>query len=519
MSVMVVARTWKEQSLTVGRRVAVAGGLGLLTVVLLRLPLWLLPGPGRDEAAYHYWVHHAEPAYAPLMQMVVKLFELPLHQSLWALRGPVIVTGLLVLLLGDLRLRWAGAAPSARLLAFLAVALTPWQSVTGSFLHPDGFLMVALLAFVLAAQRDRVLLSALAAVAAVLAKPTGVLLVPVAWWLVGRLDASERWRVVAARALLGAVSLAFLLSMKAAMVEGMADFARAADSVSLPARLGSGGLSLIFTGGPLLLALAVPGFRERLRLLRRGESGSRRREAEASLAAAAVLLVFFLAAALLRGQVKGNWIMPALVLLLPVAPVKVPRAVLVASLVFTFAASLGQTVAMRQPRLTAWADAGYSVHAGIRETAVSPTRTWQHHLAQYGDASGFARDIRQGWRDVVGMDTPLAWIVSDDYGLAAQLHWYLGHDTVRLVLPRDGVFHRTVAPLLTDADPGPLLVLTTNVTAEELWNRLEIVGTLPGVRHPVTEETLVPRVARLARPQLDDVPWEDDREIAAILPR
>ena len=279
MSVMVAARTRKEQSLTVGRRVAVVGGLWLLTVVLLRLPLWLLPGPGRDEAAYHYWAHHGEPAYAPLMQMVVRLFELPLHQSLWALRAPVSVTGMLVLLLGDLRLRWAGATPSVRLLAFLAVALTPWQSVTGSFLHPDGFLMVALLAFVLAAQRGHVLLSALAALAAVLAKPTGVLLIPVAWWLAGRLDTDARWRVVAARALLVAALLVFLLPMKATMVEGIASFARAADSVSLPARLGFGGLSLVFTGGPLLLGLAVPGFRERLHLLRCGAPGSRRREA------------------------------------------------------------------------------------------------------------------------------------------------------------------------------------------------------------------------------------------------
>ena len=43
---------------------------------ILRLFFLMLPGPGRDEAIYHYWAFHPEPAYSPLMQLAIRLFDL-----------------------------------------------------------------------------------------------------------------------------------------------------------------------------------------------------------------------------------------------------------------------------------------------------------------------------------------------------------------------------------------------------------------------------------------------------------
>ncbi len=89
------------------RQSGTALGLVLSAVILMRLPLWLLPGPGRDEAAYHYWALHLEPPFAPLVQAVVAVFDLFEPFSLWSVRTPVALLGLLVLYLGDLRLRQA----------------------------------------------------------------------------------------------------------------------------------------------------------------------------------------------------------------------------------------------------------------------------------------------------------------------------------------------------------------------------------------------------------------------------
>ena len=490
-------------------------GLVLLVSGLLavRLPLWLLPGPGRDEAAYHYWVHHPEPFYAPLLQWAVRLAEVFCGHSLWSLRAPVLILGVGILWLNDRRLAGIRTPLHLRWLAVLALAFSPWQGFAGSILHPDNFLLAALLALVLAVQHNRLWLATAAAVIAVLAKPTGVLFLPVAWWLCGTLDdlgPREKW---AARAVLLATALAVAATVQPEMMRGMADFGRLDPTTAWYARILAAGGALLFLGGPVLVGLSFVGARQRWYDRHQGPDALSKHEARASLAIAAMMLAVFLAAAVLRGQFKGNWVLPALVLLWPVrmpAWTALPRvrALVVAGLVLTFAASLGQTLIMVRPGLVdrvegqlsarglVPAAATYSVQAGVRETSVSTSRSWSDHLRQYNDASLFAAQIKAGWCEAQGAATPVPCLVAGDYGLACQLHWYLGDPATRVAIHGDGIFHRTWTDLRHGAGENDLLFLSGPGPDDFSTAELRVQALLPAVMHPVTGRPLQPTIAR-----------------------
>jgi hypothetical protein len=472
------------------------GGI-LALALLMRGPLWTSSGPGRDEAAYHYWAHHPEPGFAPLVQAAVRFFEFSGSCSLLSLRAPVILLGILVLFLNDRRLLGSEASRASRLLALAVLAFTPWQSFVGSILHPDNFLLAAVLAFMIAAQRQRVFLMVLATWAAVLAKPTGVLMVPVAWWLVGR--------VITARLLLVLIPVGLFLTMDLNLISGISEFGRLSDTLTPLSRLETGGWNLLYLGGPLLLALPVIGARQRWVLMRGKPGGDGALEARASLVTAGVFLAFFLAAALMRSQFKGNWMLPAFVLLWPLHLPAWPRPVWVIGLALTIMGGLGQAAIFRDPGLLETADQAladirpgqkYSVHAGVREAQVSSSLTWKQHLLQYGDISPFCRQLAADWDSQAGTSQPLNWIVSDDYGLAAQVVWYLDRPDVRIVIPDDGIFYRTVAAFLESPDPGGVMVLPVRKSPEKIWDELVIIGPLPPLTHPVTGQVLVPYVAQ-----------------------
>ncbi|MCA9758986.1 MAG: hypothetical protein KDA27_24550 [Candidatus Eisenbacteria bacterium] len=361
-----------------------------LTVLLLRRPLWLLPGPGRDEASYHYWAHHPEPAFAPLVQLTVRLFELPFGHALWSLRAPVALLGIVVLWLHDDRLRRAGSTGSTRLFFASLLALTPWLGFSGSILHPDAFLLVSLLALVISARDRRPLAIAIAACAAALSKPTGVLVLPVAWWLVealavnsdGRLRRggthqrggrqrggrqresrrrgaqqrgpghdgacqfdtprdrgtpprpSHRTRIVLARTILILGVFPLATALGTGLLTAIGEFGHMSPEIPLASRFGTWGLALVFVGGLLLPWFGVRGGIDRARLLaharRNGTSWTEApetREAAAALATAVLLLAVFTSAALFRGQFKPNWVLPAFVLVLPLRPLRPPHRV------------------------------------------------------------------------------------------------------------------------------------------------------------------------------------------------
>ena len=473
-----------------------AQGCILALALLMRLPLWTASGPGRDEAAYHYWAHHPEPGFAPLVQAAVRFFELSGSCSLLSLRAPVILLGILVLFLNDRRLLGSEASRASRLLALAVLAFTPWQSFAGSILHPDNFLLAAVLAFMIAAGRQRVFLMVLATWAAVLAKPTGVLMIPVAWWLVGR--------VITARLLLVLIPVGLFLTMDRDLISGISEFGRLSDTLTPLSRLETGSWNLLFLGGPLLLVLPFIGARQRWALIRSDTGGRASREARASLAAAGVFLAVFLAAALIRSQFKGNWVLPALVLLWPLHLPAWPRPVWVIGLALSIMGGLGQAAIFRDPGLLERADQAlvnirpgqkYSVHAGVREAQVSSSLTWRQHLLQYEDISPFCRQLAADWDSQTDGAQPLKWIVSDDYGLAAQVVWYLDRPGVRIVIPDDGIFHRTVPQFLDAPDPRGIMVLPVRNSPEKIWDQLVITGALPPLTHPVTGQILVPYVA------------------------
>jgi len=491
----------------VTRRATLATALLLTVVTLVRLPLWLLDGPGRDEALYRYWAHHPDLSYAPLLQGIIRVFEFAGPHSAWTLRLPMAVLGFVVLYLVDLRLRKANAASSARLIVGAAVALSPWQGFSGSILHPDNVFVVTLLLFTLAAWDGRVITSTLFAVMVMLAKPTGVLLLPIAWWMGGRLGTSHPWRVHFARIVLAAGLLLFILTMQLDMIRGIATFGQLDESLSLSARFGTASIALLFLSGPILIYLAVQGFRERVTRLRRSSSPELRREAEVTLATASVLLVFFLAAALFRGQFKPNWILPAALVLLPLTTTKVSNRLLYPGLALTLLASLGQTWVMHDPdvvdrkivnTITGAVGTGlkaYAVHGGSEEASDSAGRHWRNYMQQYNDGSEFAHEIEEMWNAETGTETP-SWIVSDDYGLAAQLHWYLGSEDARIVLVGDKTFHRTVDALRDHDQNGSILLLPVTIAGSDLSNDLEIVTPLRSVHHPATGRAITPLVGR-----------------------
>ena len=520
------------------RPVAPLIGLVQLGVLVLatRLPLVALPGPGRDEATYHYWAHNPEPAYAPLLQLAVWLGEGILGHSTWSLRLPSLILGLVVLLLADLRLRGLRASVGARLLAAFAVALTPWQAFAGAILHPDVFLLAALLALVLAAQHGRLWWLVAAAVGALLAKPTGALALPVAaWlagspavagrpamaaWLAGPLPLAGRRQVLAARLVLGAVAVAYLAVLDPQLVAGMAEFGQAPARLSPWVRAGSWVLALLFLGGPLLLSLAGVGLRERWLRLRGVRPGNdqpgrpgqprqpgepaARREALASLALAAALVTVFVAAAVFRGQFKANWVLPAAVLLLPAGPVAWPRWVRAGGVAVATVCCLAQALALWQPdlvdRIEALAGDGapsYAVHASVREGRVAAAGRWSEYLRQFDDRAAFACKLQRAWRTQEPEMAPPAWLVSDDYGLAMQVHWYLGHGAVWVAVPGDGVFVRSNRHLAGADHPGNLLVLPVNRNPAAIWKDLQLGDRLPMVAHPATGALLTPYPAQM----------------------
>ncbi len=485
-----------------GAKPAFYAALLAAVLLLIRLPLWLLPGPGRDEAAYYYWAHHPEPAYSLLVQAAIRLGGLVAGHSLWALRLPVLVLGLLVLVLNDRRLARAGSPVGWRGLAAAALALNPWQSFAGSILHPDNFMLAALLLLVLAIQERRLWLATLATVGAVLAKPTGVLFLPVTWWLLGTLPGPDRRQLHAARLVLVLAAVGLAVTMRPDMVVGMAGFGRMSDSLPWLTRLIAGGGSTLFLGGPVLLGLAVLGVRQRWPDIRTDD------EARASLSLAAILLVVFLTAALLRGQFKGNWILPAAVLLWPLRPPRRqllgnPRRLVAVGLVLALLTSLGQTLAMSRPDLIdnwehalsdrnlvpAWL--AYETQAGTRETAVSSSRTWSDHLHEYDDISGFAAQLKSDWCCTAGEAAPLPWIIAGDYGLACQLHWYLAEPQAAIAIYGDGIFCGTWSEICNCAPPTSMLALSLPPDGQ-----VRSIAALPVRAHPITGFPLRPAVVR-----------------------
>ena len=221
----------------------------LPAVILLRLPLLLLPGAGRDEALYWYWAHHFELAYSPLLQIAIRLFEwLPLP-DIWAIRlVSLVASGCSLWLLEQLLIRRKIKDVQRRWL-LLALAVAPWQTYAGAILHPDMLLLATLLAFVYFSEKQGFTLAAISAGLAIWAKPSGILVIAIAilYWLV--IDSNtSKLRIKRILLTLG-TALPVAISANWQMVQGVLEFGKIGDQVSLLHVLPIQLLGIVVLGG------------------------------------------------------------------------------------------------------------------------------------------------------------------------------------------------------------------------------------------------------------------------------
>jgi hypothetical protein len=457
--------------------------------LLIRLPILQLPGAGRDEALYFYWSKHPQPAYSPLLQLLLKLFDaLPLP-DLTAMRLPSIFAGVFVLVLFEKLLRHRGIDRSGMSVALLALAFTPWQLYTGAVLHPDNLLLCCMLFFLLAAIKQQYSPLAVAAAMAFWAKPSGILLLPVLFdtlWFSGRIS-RKRAGYITVLYLFLVIPVAFAFNPE--MLRAMSEFSRMDPSTSFLKGMGVQLVTLFLMGGLFLPALGFWGFIQRFK--RFFPAMKTDVDLRFTLLTAVVLLGAFGGAALFFRQVKGNWLLPALVILWPKKPL--PQAITTAGLVITILLSLGSTTAVTRPDivagvekvLPAWKNS-YSLQAGAREARVSATVSWSQRYREYQTIDHFLKGVQAAWEQENTGHLYPEWIVSDDYGLTAQLVFAWSRAEQKLILPKDDMFIRSLPDKHRKKLSGRVLVLSVFHPPQLIWPRLENVSALGTVPHPVT---------------------------------
>ena len=294
-------------------------GASLALAAASAVKLWLLSGVdlGKDEAAYWYWAQHFTAAYAAVPLAAIRLASDFAPAGEYSLRLPFVLMGAVSAVVMYLWCRRSGLGVFPACVATCAFAGSHWIWHTSSYLHPDGFLVPFWLgslyvADVAAARRDPRLFALLGVVvgATVMSKYSGGgLAAGLSVWVVTRPQLRGRCAFVFALAL--AISTSPLL------------LAQLQTGFHLPATLGSlsqitGGLPLTlrllaFVLSPLLyvspllwLLLCLAGARLAMSAVR--APGDR---LLLILLPAFFTLSVFAIFALSRGQIKGNWILPA----------------------------------------------------------------------------------------------------------------------------------------------------------------------------------------------------------------
>lgn len=471
-----------------------------LAAFLLSLPFRLVlvarPGLGRDEAAYVYWSSHFEPAYAPALQAVLRWLDWVGLDSPWALRLPSIACGAAVLWLLDLRLRTASVPAPARRCAVLALALSPWQTLVGSVIHPDDLLLVATLGFAFLLERGRLWPAVLLAGLAPWTKPTGLLLLGggIAACLFER--SRPRAHRMGAIAMMLALAAPVVLSFRVPMIEELFEFGRIEDDVPYLRRASIGLGSLLFQAGPLLLIAGARGLVERWP----GRGRPLDREAAVSLGVSLLFVGVFGGAAFLHSQWKENWIMPAFLVLWPVRGWNTVRPWMTALVVVAGLCSSGVAAVVAHPEWAAAVESrlpaiDYGQKAGGREARVSAAASWEDRLREYGALNDFAREIEVGYETATGAQAPVA-IASDDYGLATQLAYVWRNQHPRVVVPTDGIYWRSLEDARQSNPEQDWLVLAVQADAASIWPARGQVQSTFLVQHPYAATSIT--VGRLA---------------------
>ena len=383
--------------------------VNLLCLVLLGiytlLKLWLVADVelGKDEAVYWYWGQHLDASYALLPLAVFKLAHALYPHQEWFLRLPSALLGAFSIVLVYWLCRMQGLAERLALWAAAAFALSHWTWHTSSYLHPDGFLVPCwLLALCMARQAAATnalrpyICMGLAAGLAVLCKYSGAFLVGGLglWIVLGQRD-KKRWHLLAAF-LLPAFAVAAPLSYAQFstdfyLPQTLSTLSRLDDLANPLSRLLFFAVNPLFFLSPFLLFLLYAG------LVR----AAKQRDLLALLPALCTIGAF-LFFALSRGQIKGNWILPGLLSLWPVAFAgQFRRWLLVAVVATGLLQSLAIGLGLKYPGV-------YSelvAHSGLDKSYVGlvseedqirePSYSWSERLCEYSGWRHFVADVEE----------------------------------------------------------------------------------------------------------------------------
>lgn len=419
--------------------------VGLLVLHAL-LKVWLTAGVelGKDEAAYWYWSRHLDATYALLPLSAIGLADRLLPGHDWALRLGVELCGLASICLLYRLGRACGLERSRCLWAAAAFASSHWVWHTTSYLHPDAFLVTCWLACLVWARQavddPRPALYArmgTAAGLAVLSKYSAAFLaLGLFLWILVTARGAERWR----RALFA--GLPFLavaaplihaqVSTGLALPFALGTLSRIVADRQVGWRLAALALNPLLFVSPLLLWLFYRALASGLLRLAR-----RPRAAELLAVTPAVcLLSAFGYSALVLGQVKGNWVLPAFLGLWPQAFGRAhlprrPTPFLAILLVTGLLPSVAFGLALKYPSLVERArrsmgaeglGASYGRLVSPEDQRREISRTWSQRVCEYHGWRALAGDLEGALRaEAVPVSVPL---LASQYGIAFGLARY-----------------------------------------------------------------------------------------------
>ena len=414
--------------------------LGLLT------KLWLVYGVelGKDEAVYWYWGQNLDATYALLPFSALKLAHAIYPGSEIILRLVFIVSGVCSTVLIYHLCRLYELEKSICLWATAAFATSHWSWHTSSYLHPDGFVACCwLLTLYWARQsieRPSLRLYALiggAAGAAVLCKYScAFLAVGLFLWLWLTLPPERRWRSLGWTTgvfLLVVAPLAYAqLSSAFYLPHTLSTLSRVVDGEPFIWRLAYFLLNPLFFVSPLLLWLLYKGLGKNLWHWRRTTHA----QVSLALLPALMLIAAFAFFALSRGQVKGNWILPAFLGVWPLAfqPTNLPpyRGLYLGSLVgIGGLMALGIGLTLKYPGATSQLstillgdrfDTSYKEMVSTPDQAREPSYSWTERLCEYHGWKAMSTALEEIFQDHgIANEVP---VVSTQYGTIFALAYY-----------------------------------------------------------------------------------------------
>ena len=365
------------------------------------LKLWLVADVelGKDEAVYWYWGQHLDASYALLPLAVFKLAHALYPHQEWFLRLPSALLGAFSTALVYRLCTMQGLAKRLALWAAAAFALSHWTWHTSSYLHPDGFLVPCwLLTLCMARQATATnalrpyIWMGLAAGLAVLCKYSGAFLVGGLGLWVALGKRSHRLAAFLLPAFAVAAPLTYAqFSTDFYLPQTLSTLSRIDDLGNPLSRLLFFAVSPLFFLSPFLLFLLYVG------LVR----AAKQRDLLALLPALCTIGAF-LFFALSRGQIKGNWLLPGLLSLWPVAFAAQPRRWLLVAVVATgLLQSLAIGLGLKYPGV-------YSdlvAHSGLDKSYVGlvskedrgrePSYSWSERLCEYSGWHRFAADVEE----------------------------------------------------------------------------------------------------------------------------